>query len=54
MSPRKDVQTAASARHGRLEDLGQVLREQFVSPESGLDDILDAYAADHGHRQTTN
>lgn len=53
-SPRKDVQAAAAALHGSLEDLGQVLSEQFVSTEGGLEDILDAYAADHGHRQTTN
>ncbi|WP_347059849.1 potassium channel family protein [Blastococcus sp. HT6-30] len=53
-SPRRDVRTAAAALNSSLEDLGQVLSEQFVSAEGRLDDILDAYAADHGHRQTTS
>lgn len=52
------MRTAAAALYSSLEDLGQVLSAQFVSPEGRLDDILDAYAyayaVDHGHRPTTS
>ena len=50
-SPRPDVRTAA-ALGCALEDLGGILSAQFVSVQGGLDDVLEAYAADHGHRST--
>ncbi|MGY1843761.1 potassium channel family protein [Modestobacter sp. SYSU DS0875] len=48
-APREDVRVAGELLRLAVEDLTRVLDEQFLHLDAGLEDVLAAYAADHGH-----
>lgn len=48
-SGRSDVRVAAAHLQSALDDFAQFLDEQFLQVGGGVEDVLDAYAADHGH-----
>jgi len=48
-SDQLETRLAGTVLTGALEDLAQLLARQFLRPGVGPDEILDAYAADHGY-----
>jgi hypothetical protein len=48
-SPRADVRLAAAYLNCALDDFAGVLDERFLHTGGTLHELLDAYAADHGH-----
>jgi hypothetical protein len=49
VSGRSDVRVAAAHLQGALDDFAHFLDDQFLHVGGGVEDVLDAYAADHGH-----
>ncbi|MGY1856905.1 potassium channel family protein [Modestobacter sp. SYSU DS0290] len=49
-APRQDVRVAGELLGLAVEDFAGILDERFLHVGAGVDEVLEAYAADHGHR----